>query len=116
MIAQVQHWNNKDIILLMYKDGSASAQMHLYPEVQNFGGTAWIWDLWVEESSRRKGVARELLNRLERLAKSNGHRSVFLEWEKVNTERWVLDWYLRRGYEVKEFGDRGRWRLLEKKL
>jgi ribosomal protein S18 acetylase RimI-like enzyme len=116
MIAQVQHWNNKDIILLMYKDGSASAQMHLYPEVQNFGGTAWIWDLWTDPVDRNKGMASMVLHNLEAIAKREGHKSVFLEWELKNSERWVLEWYERRGYEVKEFDGRGSYCLMEKKL
>jgi hypothetical protein len=61
-------------------------------------------------------LATRLINLAEVIAKKNGHKSVFLEWEAKNSERWVLDWYLRRGYEEREFDRYGTSSLLEKKL
>jgi ribosomal protein S18 acetylase RimI-like enzyme len=116
MIIQTQKWNDKDIVIAMEKDGFAAGQMMLYKEVQNFGGTAWIWDLWTDPVDRNKGMASMVLHNLEAIAKRDGHKSVFLEWELKNSERWVLEWYERRGYEVKEFDGRGSYCLMEKKL
>jgi hypothetical protein len=53
---------------------------------------------------------------LEAIAKREGHQSVFIEWELKNSERWVLDWYFRRGYEEREFDTHGTYVLLEKRL
>jgi ribosomal protein S18 acetylase RimI-like enzyme len=116
MIIQTQKWNDKDIVIAMEEDGFAAGQMLLYKEEQNFGGTAWIWDLWTDPVDRNKGMASMVLHNLENIAKREGHKSVFLEWELKNSERWVLEWYERIGYEVKEFDGRGSYCLLEKKL
>jgi ribosomal protein S18 acetylase RimI-like enzyme len=116
MLTQIQHWNNKDIVIILGDGGLAAAQMMLYKEEQNFGGTAWIWDLWVSPFDREKGLARQMLTNLEYLAKREGHKSVHLEWEAKNTERWVLDWYLRQGYEIREQNFDKTYALLEKKL
>jgi GNAT superfamily N-acetyltransferase len=116
MVVQIQKWNTKEIVIVMNEHGIASAQMHLYPKVQNFGGTAWIWALYVDVHYRKKGLATEYLNVLESIAKREGHKSVFLEWELKNSPRWVLEWYERMGYEVKEFDGRGSYCLMEKKL
>jgi hypothetical protein len=61
-------------------------------------------------------MASMILHNLEAIAKREGHKSVFLEWELKNSPRWVLEWYERRGYEVKEFDGRDSYCLLEKKL
>jgi ribosomal protein S18 acetylase RimI-like enzyme len=116
MIVQTQKWNDKDIVITMEEDGFAAGQMMLYKEEQNFGGTAWIWDLWTDPVDRNKGMASMVLHNLEAIAKREGHKSVFLEWELKNSERWVLEWYERIGYEVKEFDGRGSYCLMEKKL
>jgi GNAT superfamily N-acetyltransferase len=116
MIIQIQKWNDKDIVIAMEEDGFAAGQMMLYKEEQNFGGTAWIWDLWTDPVDRKQGMASMILHNLEAIAKREGHKSVFLEWELKNSERWVLEWYERRGYEVKEFDGRGSYCLMEKKL
>ncbi len=116
VIEQFQKWNENDIIILMEEDGLASVQLVLYKEKRDFGGTAWIWDLWVDPLERKEGTATKLLKMAEEIAKRKGHQSVFIEWELKNSERWVLDWYFRRGYEEREFDTHGTYVLLEKRL
>jgi GNAT superfamily N-acetyltransferase len=116
VIEQFQKWNDKDIVIAMEEDGFAAGQMLLYKEEQNFGGTAWIWDLWTDPTDRKQGMASMILHNLEAIAKREGHQSVFIEWELKNSERWVLDWYFRRGYEEREFDTHGTYVLLEKRL
>lgn len=37
-------------------------------------------------------------------ARKQGLKTVCLEWERKDSPKWVLDWYLRQGYDEKEFG------------
>ncbi|MCM1225129.1 MAG: GNAT family N-acetyltransferase [Lachnospiraceae bacterium] len=114
MIEQRQEWNNKVIYLISNEYGSV--QLELYKDKQNFGGTCWLWDLFVVPEHRRQGHAKRLLKRAEEIAKNEGHKSVFLEWEAVNSEDWLLHYYLRQGYDEKQFSGNGDYYLLEKKL
>lgn len=114
MIEQRQEWNSKVIYLIA--DEYGSAQLELYKDMQNFGGTCWLWDLFVLPEYRRQGHAKRLLKRAEKIAKAEGHKSVILEWEAVNSEEWLLHHYLRNGYTEKQFSGNGDYYLLEKKL
>lgn len=65
---------------------------------------ALIYALWVDEPYRKQGVARKLLETAEREAKKMGCKTVCLEWDRRESEEWVLRWYERLGYNEKEFG------------
>lgn len=65
---------------------------------------ALIYALWVDEPYRKQGVARELLEKAEREAKQMGCKTVCLEWDRRESDEWVLRWYERLGYNEKEFG------------
>ncbi len=114
MIEQRQEWNSKVIYLIA--DEFGSVQLELYKEKQNFGGTCWLWDLFVLPEHRKQGHAKRLLKRAEEIAKTEGHKSVFLEWEAVNSEEWLLRHYLNNGYVERQFSGSLDYYLLEKKL
>jgi GNAT superfamily N-acetyltransferase len=61
---------------------------------------------------RRNGVAKRLLQLAEQQAKLNGVKTIGLEYFKDESDRFVLDWYLRSGY--KPFDEKSN--LLIKKL
>lgn len=112
MIEQRQKWSEYTRYLIA--DTCGSVQIEMYDDVQHWGGTAWIYALWVNEDSRRHGVATALLKRAEDVARGAGHKSVFLEWEEHNTPQGVLVFYLRSGYKPRK--ESNGYCLLEKKL
>ena len=61
---------------------------------------------------RRQGVAQHLLQLAEQQAKLNGVKTIGLEFNKEESDRFVIDWYLRSGY--KQFDKKSN--LLIKKL
>ena len=67
-------------------------------------GEALVWNLYVDETERRKGLARELMNEARKIAKHLGAHACVLEWSLRESPNWVFDWYCRLGYEEKEFG------------
>lgn len=103
MIEQEQKWSEYTRYLIANQHGSI--QIELYDTEQQWGGTAWIYALWVKPRSRRKGWAANLLSRAEEVAKANGHKSVFLEWVAKDTPREILEWYQRRGYRGVQYDD-----------
>lgn len=65
---------------------------------------ALIYALWVDEPYRKQGVARKLLETAERESKKMGCKTVCLEWDRRESDVWVLRWYELLGYNEKEFG------------
>ncbi len=53
--------------------------------------------LVVNESSRQKGVGKQLLQAAELIAKRNNCIRISLQ---VENNSWMKDWYKREGYEV----------------
>lgn len=99
MTIQKQDWGEYTRYLVVHEHGSVC--LDVYAEKQeSFGGTAYLWGLFVLNGYRRKGIGKILLDEAEHLAQSAGHKSVVLDWELKNTPREILDWYLRSGYIV----------------
>ena len=77
-------------------------------------GDALIWNLCVHKDYRGERYGRQMLAEAELRAKQYGAKVAYLEWDGRDSEKWVLDWYMRSGYEEVEF-----WRdyeLLKKEL
>ena len=101
---------------MLIAERKGSVQVEMFDQQQDWGGTAWIYGLWVEPQYRRQGKADELLTVAEDLAAQYGHKSVMLEWKEQDTPVEVLQWYLRRGYKEIQFSSAGDYYLLEKQL
>lgn len=101
---QTQQWNRHVRKLIMMHHGTATVQLSMYED--EFGAnnvTAEIYALWVNEEVRKQGYATALMDKAEEIARRNGHKAVYLYWTQLDTPRWVLDWYYRRGYEAVGF-------------
>ncbi len=105
MIIQCQVWYDYTKYLIV--DDYGAVQLELCNEEQWYGGSAFIYGLYVCPPYRRNRHADALLNQAEFCAKRKGYQAVFLEWEKKTTPEWVLDWYLRLGYEIVKSSNRG---------
>lgn len=114
MLIQIQTWHDFKRVLIASSHGSV--QVELYNEIQDFGSTAFIYGLWVEPQYRRQGEAKALLRIAEDMAGKMGHKSVMLEWKEQDTPVEVLKWYIRSGYDEKQFSGNGDYYLLEKQL
>lgn len=96
VIIQRQKW--RDYIKYLIVNEYGSVQLELFGNEQDFGGTAFIYGLWVEPTARLKGNARKLLFLAENIAIEAGHKDIFMEFEKKDTPIAVLKWYMRLGY------------------
>ena len=97
IIIQKQTWHSHTRYIIFDTEGGC-VQINLYTEKQDFGSTACIYALWVDENSRRKGIATRLLDRAEEIAKREGHKSITIDWYLDDTPKAILEWYKKRGY------------------
>ena len=68
-------------------------------------GEALVWNLYVDEDHRRKGLARKLMDEAHKTAKHLGVKVTALEWSLKESPYWLIEWYSRLGYDEKEFGN-----------
>ena len=100
VIISLWHWEDYDndtpeqvgvVELAVYKHGEHQ-------------GEALVWNLYVDEGHRRKGLAQKLMDEARKTAKHLGAKTCVLEWSLEESQHWVFDWYTRLGYDEKEFG------------
>ena len=111
---QKQTWNDEIRILITDAENHGPVQISIPLYVSDIFGKAdaIIYALWVDVVYRRNGVAQHLLQLAEQQAKLNGVKTIGLEFNKEESDRFVIDWYLRSGY--KQFDKKSN--LLIKKL
>ena len=111
---QKQTWKDDIRILITDEENHGSVQISIPLYVSDIYGKAdaLIYALWVDVAYRRCGVAKHLLQLAEQQAKWNGVKTIGLEFNKEESESFVLKWYLKNGY--KPFGKKSN--LLIKEL
>lgn len=93
-------------LTIIANDGEGKIQVDLLNrDNKEYGRTAYIWDLYVKEDCRRKGIAKELMQYALKRAKEFGFTSATLEWVLEDTPREIAYWYASLGFDDKEFSD-----------
>ena len=98
---QKQTWKDEIRILITDEENLGSVQISIPLYISDIFGKAdaLIYALWVDVVHRGQGVARHLLQLAEQQAKLNGVNTIGLEFNKDESDRFALDWYLRSGYK-----------------
>ena len=98
---QKQTWKDEIRILITDEENLGSVQIAIPLYVSDVFGKAdaLIYALWVDVVHRRCGVAKRLLQLAEQQAKLNGVKTIGLHFVEEESDRFVLDWYLRSGYK-----------------
>ena len=98
---QKQTWKDEIRILITDEENLGSVQISIPLYVSDIFGKAYalIYALWADVVHRRQGVAQHLLQLAEQQAKLNGVNTIGLEFNKDESDRFALDWYLRSGYK-----------------
>ena len=106
----ITEWKDKDnVIISIWNDehdvseqvGVVELAVYKHGEHE---GEALVWNLYVNEDHRSKGLARKLMDEDHKTAKHLGSKVTALEWSLKESPYWVIDWYTRLGYDEKEFG------------
>lgn len=98
----IQHWSTYDNVIVVESEGKGSVNIEIYNNGN--GKIAFIYNLYVCQECRSQGIATVLLEKAEAIAKSKGYEEVYLDWKESVSPNWVLEWYLRNGYEKSSFG------------
>lgn len=98
---QKQTWQDEIRILITDEENLGSVQISIPLYVSDIFGKAdaLIYALFVDNNYRRCGVAKRLLQLAEQQAKLNGVKIIGLEFNKDESENFVLNWYLNNGYK-----------------
>lgn len=98
---QRQIWKDEIRILITDEQNHGSVQIAIPRYECNISGKAdaLIYALYVDTAYRKQGVATKLLQSAEHQAKLNGVQVICLEFDKEESERFVLNWYLKNGYK-----------------
>lgn len=101
-VISIQHWSTYDNVIVVESRGKGSVNIELCNNGN--GKIAFIYNLYVCEECRSQGIATTLLKKAEMVAKSKGYDEVCLDWKESVSPNWVLEWYLRNGYEKSSSG------------
>ena len=98
---QKQTWKDEIRILITDEENLGSVQISIPLYVSDIFGKAdaLIYALFVDNNHRRNGVAKSLLQLAEQQAKLNGVKTIGLEFNKDESESFILKWYLKNGYK-----------------
>ena len=102
IFVQKQSWHASTLHIIATPHLTASVFLYTdedYSWLLIPGTDAYIGNLWVNPSHRRKGLANALLAKAEEVARQNGCKRVALFWDSRDTPEYVLDWYYRCGYK-----------------
>jgi len=108
LIESISTWQSTGVtrITIVTPGGEGKIQVDLLSrDDTKFGRTAVIWDLYVSEEHRRKGIARQLMQHAIQRAKDFGFATATLEWNLVDSKREIAWWYTSLGFDEKEFGN-----------
>lgn len=99
---QRQIWKDEIRILITDEQNHGSIQISIphYKCRISDKADALIYALYVDSSYRRKGIATKLLQLAEYQIKLNGLQIAGIEFDKEESESFVLNWYLRNGYKL----------------
>ena len=100
-MVQKQTWKDEIRILITDEEhlGSVQISIPLYASDIFGKADALIYALFVDNNHRKCGVAKHLLQLAEQQAKLNGVKIIGLEFNKDESEKFVLNWYLNNGYK-----------------
>lgn len=98
---QKQIWKDEVRILITDEENLGSVQVFIPLYASDIFGKAdaLIYALFVDNNHRKCGVAKHLLQLAEQQAKLNGVKIIGLEFNKEESEKFVLNWYLSNGYK-----------------
>lgn len=118
MMIQIQNWESSQKIVVVDEINHGTVQVEIpkpgeYKDKYYSHVDCAIYNLWVDEKYRKKGVARLLIETAEKEAKKLGCKSVQLEYDK-GSESFVLEWYERLGYRIRARSEGNRLLLVKK--
>lgn len=88
-------WDDQYDFQIMAQDANSYCHVYIYYDDPT---TAYVGDLYVDESIRKQGRAKNLLRYVENFVEKRGCDKLMLR-VKINTP-WLREWYEREGFEI----------------
>ena len=99
----IQNWKDHKRIIIVSDKGSVFVDLYQYPLYPHYSPVkSEIWALFVEESIRNKGLAKQLMQYAENVIKQFGESCVAVVCNS-STPLWVLEWYKKSGYKFCQY-------------
>ncbi len=101
VMIQRQLWKDETRILITDEQNYGSVQVSIpcYDSDILNKADALIYALYVDTGYREHGIGCKLLKLAEQQAKLEGVKVIGIEFDKEESESFVLDWYFRSGYK-----------------
>lgn len=117
LIESISEWRSTQVtrLTIVTDGGEGKVQVDLLNyDNEDYGCTAFVWDLFVRPEHRRKGIAKELMQYALKRAKEYGFSTATLEFNLEDTPREIAWWYASIGFKDTEFSET--YALMVKKL
>lgn len=99
----IQNWKDHKRVIIVSDKGSVFVDLYQYPLYPHCSPVkSEIWALFVEESIRNKGLAKQLMQYAENIIKQFGESCVAVVCNS-STPLWVLEWYKKIGYKFCQY-------------
>ena len=98
----IQNWETYKRAIVVSDEGSVFVDLYKQPiyDISDLVKCI-IWGLFVEEPFRNNGVAKQLMQYAENIIKQSGESLVAVIYENT-APLWVLEWYIKSGYEFRQ--------------
>ena len=99
----IQNWKEHKRVIIVSDKGSVFVDLYQYPLYPHCNSVkSEIWGLFVEETFRNKGIAKQLLQYAENIVKQFGESCIAIVWDN-STPLWILEWYKKSGYKFCQY-------------
>ena len=100
----IQNWKDYKRVIVVSDKGSVFVDLYQQPLYYAFDTSikSEIWSLFVGESFRNKGIAKQLMQYAENVIKQFGESCVAVVCNS-STPLWVLEWYKKIGYKFCQY-------------
>lgn len=90
------HWAEAEAYGVVGVDGKMLACIEVCPE--SWSNRLMVTELWVDESIRKMGVGKRLMDKAKEIAVEQKRRAIILETQSCNTN--AIGFYLHQGFEL----------------
>ena len=91
-----EHWKDAEAYSIVGQNDSLLACVEVCPE--EWSNRLIVTELWVDESLRRQGIGKKLMNKAKEIAIAQNRRAIILETQSCNTN--AIGFYLHEGFEL----------------
>ena len=90
------HWEKAQAYGIVGDNGELLACIEVCPE--EWSNRLMVTELWVDDSLRKQGIGKMLMDKAKEIAKLQNRRTIILETQSCNTN--AIGFYLHQGFEL----------------